>query len=140
MRDSFDPKRCFAYVLAEGWTVLAGRTDADNEYVSLKLARANDWWFHIKGMPGSHVILLENEASQPDRETLEAAAAIAAYHSKARQAGLVPVSCTKAQNVSKPRGAKQGTVHIKKETVLKVRPATQDSLNPLQTRQSDEES
>jgi predicted ribosome quality control (RQC) complex YloA/Tae2 family protein len=139
MSDSFDPKRCFAYELVGGWTVLAGRTDADNEYVSLKLARANDWWFHIRGMPGSHVILLENETGEPDRDTLKAAAAIAAYHSKARKGRLVPVSCTRAQNVSKPRGAKQGTVNIKKEIVLKVRPATQDSLNAIQARQSNEE-
>jgi predicted ribosome quality control (RQC) complex YloA/Tae2 family protein len=85
------------------------------------------------------VILLENETGEPDRDTLKAAAAIAAYHSKARKGGLVPVSCTRAQNVSKPRGAKQGTVNIKKEIVLKVRPATQDSLNAIQARQSNEE-
>jgi predicted ribosome quality control (RQC) complex YloA/Tae2 family protein len=53
---------------------------------------------------------------------LKAAAAIAAYHSKARNAGVVPVSCTRAQNVSKPRGAKPGTVQIRKETTIKVRP------------------
>ena len=63
--------------------VLAGRTDADNEQLSLKLARPKDYWFHIKGMSGSHVIL-RVDAEEPDRETLSAAAAIAAWHSKAR--------------------------------------------------------
>jgi predicted ribosome quality control (RQC) complex YloA/Tae2 family protein len=53
---------------------------------------------------------------------LKAAAAVAAYHSKARNAGVVPVSCARAQDVSKPRGAKVGTVQIRKETTLKVRP------------------
>ena len=51
------------------------------------------------------------------------AAAIAAYHSKAREGGVVPVSCTRARYVTKPRGAKAGTVQIRKEVVLKVRPA-----------------
>jgi predicted ribosome quality control (RQC) complex YloA/Tae2 family protein len=112
----------FEYQLAGGWVVLAGRTDADNEQLSLKLARPKDYWFHIKGMSGSHVIL-RVDAEEPDRETLAAAAAIAAWHSKARGGGTVPVSCTRARYVSKPRGAERGTVEIRKDFVLKVRPA-----------------
>jgi predicted ribosome quality control (RQC) complex YloA/Tae2 family protein len=113
----------FEYALPGGWTVLAGRTDADNERLSLKVARPNDWWFHVRGMPGSHVILQGPSGSDPDRETLKRAAAIAAYHSKAREAGEVPVSCTQARYVTKPRAARIGTVQIRKEVVLKVRPA-----------------
>jgi predicted ribosome quality control (RQC) complex YloA/Tae2 family protein len=74
-------------------------------------------------MPGSHVILQCPPGEQPDRETLKRAAAIAAYHSKAREGGVVPVSCTLARYVTKPRGAEKGTVQIRKEIVLKVRPA-----------------
>lgn len=103
--------------------VLAGKTDADNDRLSLKEARPNDWWFHVRGMPGSHVILRAKEDEEPDKETLKKAAAIAAYHSKARNGGVVAVSCTRAKFVSKPKGAKPGTVTIKKETVLQVRPA-----------------
>ncbi|MBI4500657.1 MAG: DUF814 domain-containing protein [Gemmatimonadetes bacterium] len=114
--------RVFEYTLPGGWKVLAGRTDADNDRLSLKVARANDWWFHVRGMPGSHVILQVPDDAEPDRETLERAAAVAAYHSKARAGGVVPVSCTQAQNVSKPRGSKPGTVEIRHERVLKVRP------------------
>ena len=114
--------RVFAYTLPGGWTVLAGRTDADNDRLSLKIARANDWWFHVRGMPGSHVILQGPDDVEPDRKTLEQAAAVAAYHSKARAGGIVPVSCTQARYVSKPRGSKPGTVEIQKERVLKVRP------------------
>jgi predicted ribosome quality control (RQC) complex YloA/Tae2 family protein len=110
------------YALPGGWQVLAGRTDSANDYPSIKLARPDDRWFHIRGMPGSHVLLRVPSGSAPDRETLERAAAIAAFHSKAREAGTVAVSCTEARNVSKPRGAKPGTVTIRKETVLKVRP------------------
>jgi predicted ribosome quality control (RQC) complex YloA/Tae2 family protein len=115
--------RLFEYELPGGWQVLAGRTDADNERLSLKLARPNDWWFHVRGMPGSHVLLRAREDAEPDRETLERAAAVAAYHSKARTGGVVPVSCTQARFVTKARGEPIGTVHIRKERVLKVRPA-----------------
>jgi predicted ribosome quality control (RQC) complex YloA/Tae2 family protein len=68
------------------------------------------------------LILQGPSGEEPDRETLKRAAAIAAYHSKARRAGLVAVSCTRARYVTKPRGAKTGTVQIRKEVVLKVRP------------------
>jgi predicted ribosome quality control (RQC) complex YloA/Tae2 family protein len=114
--------RVWRYALPGGFTALAGKTDDDNECLSLKVARANDYWFHVHGLPGSHVVLQGPEGEDPDRDTLKAAAAIAAYHSKARNAGIVPVSCTRASNVSKPRGAKAGTVQIRKETTLKVRP------------------
>ena len=112
----------FRYELPGGWTVLAGRTDADNDLLSLKVARPKDWWFHVRGMPGSHVILQAQAGREPDKATLEAAAAIAAWHSKARAGGTVPVACTRAAYVTKPRGAKPGTVSIRKEKTLKVRP------------------
>ncbi|GBC59897.1 hypothetical protein DENIS_0839 [Desulfonema ishimotonii] len=114
--------RAYEYELPGGWTVLAGRTDADNDRLSIRLARPADWWFHVRGMPGSHVVLRSRPDAEADKETLESAAAIAAYHSKARNGGNVAVSCTRAVNVTKPRGAKPGTVHIRKEKVLRVRP------------------
>jgi predicted ribosome quality control (RQC) complex YloA/Tae2 family protein len=117
-----DHTRLLHYTLPGGWTVLVGRTDADNDRLSLHIAKPNDWWFHIRGMPGSHVLLLARPGADPDRATLKHAAAIAAYHSKARTAGLVAVSCTRARYVTKPRDAPAGTVNIRKETVLKVRP------------------
>jgi len=117
------PPQVFEYLLPGGWIVLAGKTETDNDRLSLKVAKPEDWWFHVHGMPGSHVILRAQDDAEPDRETLKQAAAIAAYHSKARHGGVVPVSCTRARYVSKPRGAPPGTVSIRKETVLKVRPA-----------------
>ncbi len=111
------------YLLDGIWEVLAGRTDADNDRLSLKIAGPNDWWMHVKGMPGSHVVLKVGDGPEPDKALLKRVAAIAAYHSKAREGGLVPVSATKARYVTKPRGAKAGTVSIRKEIVLKVRPA-----------------
>jgi predicted ribosome quality control (RQC) complex YloA/Tae2 family protein len=111
-----------------GWKVLAGRSDADNDHLSFKLANPDDWWFHVRGMPGSHVILQAPPGNDPDRETLTRAAAIAAYHSKARQAGVVAVSCTRARDVTKPRDAPAGSVQIRKEMVFKVRPALGEAV------------
>ncbi len=104
--------------------MLAGKTDDDNDRLSIKVAQPQDWWFHVRGMPGSHVLLLAKDTGEePSAAIIKAAAAIAAYHSKARAGGIVAVSCTLARYVTKPRGAKPGTVSIRKEQVLKVRPA-----------------
>jgi predicted ribosome quality control (RQC) complex YloA/Tae2 family protein len=103
--------------------VLAGRNDRDNDHLSLKTAKANDYWFHVKGLPGSHVLLQVPAGTEPDRATLKAAAAVAAWHSRKREAKQVAVSYTRARFVTKPRGAKPGTVEIRKDKVLTVRPA-----------------
>ncbi len=116
------PAGVLEYELPDGWQAFAGRTDAANDYVSLRLARPRDRWFHVRGMPGSHVVLRVPDGREPDRATLERAAALAVHHSKARAGGMTPVSMTEGRHVSKPRGARAGTVEIRKETVLKVRP------------------
>jgi len=115
--------RIWQYELPGGWIVLAGRTDQDNDRLSIRLAKANDWWFHVRGMPGSHVILRVPTGEEPGNATVKDAAAVAAWHSKKREAKMVAVSATRARYVTKPRGAKPGTVEIRKEKVLKVRPA-----------------
>jgi len=122
------PSGVLEYELPDGWQAFAGRTDAANDYVSIKLARANDRWFHVRGMPGGHVVLRVGADREPDRATLERAAGLAAYHSKARTGGVVAVSMTEGRHVSKPRGAKPGTVEIRKETVLKVRPLSEEQV------------
>ena len=114
--------RILVYELPDGWTLLVGGTDTDNDYLSIKLAEPVDWWFHADKVPGSHVVLRAKKDQEPDRETLRRAAAVAAYHSKARNAGSVPVYCTRARHVTKPRGAKAGTVHVVGGKILKVRP------------------
>ena len=116
----------YEYELPGGYQVLAGKTDAENDFLSIKFAAPNDYWFHVRGMPGSHVILRLGEKEEPAKDIIKQAAAVAAYHSKARSGGVVPVSCTRAKHVSKSRGNKLGTVHIRKETVIKVRPAVPD--------------
>jgi predicted ribosome quality control (RQC) complex YloA/Tae2 family protein len=125
------PPGILEYDLPDGWEVVAGKTDAANDYVSLKLARARDRWFHVRGMPGGHVVLRVPADRDPDRATLEMAASIAAYHSKARTGGVVAVSMTEGRHVSKPRGAKPGSVAIARESVLRVRPMAEDAVVAL---------
>jgi predicted ribosome quality control (RQC) complex YloA/Tae2 family protein len=128
-----EPK-AHVYMLPGGWTVLAGRSDADNDRLSLQEAAPNDWWFHVRGMPGSHVILKVSPGKEPDRHILKQAAAIAAFHSKARTGGMVAVAGTRARYVTKPKGAKPGTVRIRKETIFKVRPGLPEDSDSKSNR------
>ena len=102
--------------------MLLGASDADNDYVSTQVAKPNDWWFHVDGVPGSHVILRAKADEEPSKATLRQAASVAAYHSKARNAGTTAVHCTRARYVKKPRGVKTGTVQVAHGTTLTVRP------------------
>ena len=115
-------RRIHSYELPGGWTLFAGATDDDNDVLSTTLAAPDDWWFHAEGVPGSHVVLRAKPDEDPGRDTLRQAAAVAAYHSKARAAGTVRVHCTRARYVRKPRSAKPGTVEVNHGTVLRVRP------------------
>ena len=114
--------RILSYELPGGWRVFAGASDADNDYLSTQLAEPSDWWFHADKVPGSHVILRARADEEPSRETLKQAAAVAAYHSKARHASTVAVHYSRARHVSKPRDVKTGTVSVSRGRVLKVRP------------------
>jgi len=127
--DVKNPPSVYAYDL-DGWTVWAGRTARDNDQLSIKVARNDDWWFHLRGAPGSHVVLFVRDGVEPPRDIVERAAAIAAWHSKQRAGGVVAVTGTRARNVSKPRGVQAGTVEIRKEVVFKVRPAIPTATEP----------
>jgi predicted ribosome quality control (RQC) complex YloA/Tae2 family protein len=115
--------RVYRYELPGGWKVIAGKSDSDNDLLTFKIAKPIDWWFHVRGTSGSHVILVSAQDKKPGKKTLKQAAAVAAYHSKAREGGVIAVSCTQARYVKKPRDAKPGTVEIRREKVFKVRPA-----------------
>jgi len=116
-------RQAFVYQPAEGFFIIAGRTSNDNEFISLKVAAADDLWFHVRGMPGSHVLLRSINGLEPDKKIIEIAAATAVWHSKGRNGGITPVSMTQARYVSKPSGSPKGTVCIRNEKVIKVRPA-----------------
>jgi predicted ribosome quality control (RQC) complex YloA/Tae2 family protein len=87
------------------------------------MAAQNDMWFHAHGYPGSHVILKrEGRKDEPSKQTLEEAAAIAAFWSKGKSAKKVPVVYTLAKYVSKPRGGAPGQAVLKREKTLIVEP------------------
>jgi predicted ribosome quality control (RQC) complex YloA/Tae2 family protein len=107
----------------EGWDVLIGRSSEANDYLTLHMARPEDYWFHAHGCPGSHVVLRRGKgANEPSRATLEEVASWAAFHSKLRTAGKAPVIYTQKKYVRKPRGTKAGTVYVEREKMLMVRP------------------
>lgn len=100
------------YRSSDGYTIWCGRNNKQNDKLTMKDARPDDIWFHTQGFAGSHVILETGGTPLddiPDR-TVEEAAMIAAYNSKARAAALVPVDYTQVRNVKKPSGAKPGMV------------------------------
>jgi len=93
----------------DGFDIYVGRSNKQNDHLTLKLAQSGDIWLHTKAVPGSHVIIKRNGRDIPDK-TIEEAAILAAWHSKARMSSNVQVDYTAAKNVSKPSGAKPGMV------------------------------
>lgn len=129
MKHEYQPPepRLWQYAVGNGWLILAGKSNEDNDILSLRFARPEEHWFHINGMPGSHVILRGPDDAPPDKALIQAAAAVAAWHSKARDGGTCSVVTTLAKFVSKPRGAKPGTVEILHERIIRVKPALPNS-------------
>ncbi|MEZ6189247.1 MAG: NFACT RNA binding domain-containing protein [Planctomycetota bacterium] len=96
----------------EGHEVLVGRNDDENDKLTMRTARGRDLFFHVRGCPGSHVILRVDPKRPPNHESLIDAGTLAAYYSKARTRGAVDVSYTPRKWVKKPKGAKPGLVQI----------------------------
>ena len=103
-------------------TVLyVGRNNRQNDYVTFKLGRGHDLWFHAKNIPGSHVIL-KTTLPAPRQEDILTAAQVAAAYSKGQHADRVPVDYTERRYVKKPNGAKPGFVIFTNQTTLNVKP------------------
>jgi len=106
-----------------GYLVLIGRTNTENDLLTLKYAGSQDIFLHTRGTPGSHTILrVGAKKEKPPKEDILFAARLAAYFSKARQAKHVEVSYTERKHVTKPKGAKPGLVMITQEKTLYVEP------------------
>ena len=109
------------YTTSDGFRVLVGRNNRQNDSLTLKTADKRDLWFHTKDIAGSHTILITGDREVPYSSLIEAAG-IAAYHSKARGSSNVPVDYTLVKYVSKPRGAKPGMVIFTGNRTLFVEP------------------
>ena len=106
----------------EGFEVLVGKGDAENDTLTFDVAEPRDFWLHVAGPAGSHVVVRnpDNQAELP-RPVLEAAASLAAWHSKARGSrGKVEVHVCRVADVSKPRGFAPGEVQLRRWTSVKV--------------------
>lgn len=107
---------------SDGFKILVGRNNRQNDKLTLKTASKNDMWLHTKDIHGSHVIVVSDGKEISDTAIYEAAR-LAAYHSKARNSSQVPVDCTLVRYVSKPNGSKPGMVIYVNNKTLYVKPS-----------------
>ncbi|MDE5769938.1 MAG: NFACT family protein [Oscillospiraceae bacterium] len=109
------------YQTEDGFRILVGRNNRQNDQLTLKTAFKQDLWFHTQNIPGSHVILITDQ-KEPSEMAIRQAAVIASYHSKARESAQVPVDFCKVKFVKKPNGAKPGMVIFTNQQTLYVKP------------------
>jgi len=102
-------------LLIDGWKILVGRSGRQNDSL-VREAHREDIWLHARGMPGAHVVIkTAGRSDKVPQEVLERAAQLAAYYSKGRDSGKVPVMFTKVKYLRKPKGAKPGLVLVQRE-------------------------
>ena len=115
------------YIIDGKYQVFVGKDSQNNDLLTVKFAKQNDYWFHARSVPGSHVVLRnDNTKENIPKSILKKAAALAAYHSKAKTAGISPVSYCQKKYVVKKKGMEAGKVALLKEDVLLVRPEIPD--------------
>ena len=109
------------YVSADGFKILCGRNNLQNDRLTFKDSKKNDIWFHTQKIHGSHTVVVTEGREVPE-STLEQAAIIAAYNSKGRESSLVPVDYTEIRNVKKPSGSAPGKAVYEHYKTAYVRP------------------
>jgi predicted ribosome quality control (RQC) complex YloA/Tae2 family protein len=116
--------RPYRTVWIDGFEVLVGRSDDENDHLTFRIAAAHDLWLHVGGgTPGSHVVVRNPQKVDIPRHVIESAASLAAWHSKARNAKSVDVHYCRASAVKKPRGAEAGLVELSRYKSVRVQPA-----------------
>ena len=111
------------FVSPDGFIVLVGRTASDNDILTVKLGAPQDFWMHVSGESGSHVVVRNPDGlDRLPRETLRFAAALAAGYSKARNAKRATVHVARCEDVHKSRGAPAGQVQLRRFTTVHVAP------------------
>lgn len=102
--------RPFHYVSSDGYDIYVGKNNFQNDELTFRFATGNDWWFHAKGMPGSHVVVKSKGPEELPDSTFEEAGKLAAYYSKGREQEKVEIDYIQKKHVKKPNGAKPGFV------------------------------
>ncbi|MBR1476689.1 MAG: NFACT family protein [Lachnospiraceae bacterium] len=100
----------FHYISSDGYDIYVGKNNYQNDNLTFKVANGNDWWFHAKKIPGSHVIVKSNGNKELPDSTFEEAARLAAYYSKGREQDKVEIDYVLRKEIKKPAGAKPGFV------------------------------
>ncbi len=109
------------YISSGGHEILVGKNNLQNDMLTFKIGKKEDYWFHAKNIPGSHVIIKTNSDELTDDEFVEAAR-IAAYYSKGKNSGAVEIDYTKKSNIKKPTDAKPGFVIYDTNYSMLVKP------------------
>lgn len=112
------PKR---YRTRDGLEIWVGKNDEGNDYLTTRLARGNDLFFHLEGYPGSHVVLRTEGRTDPPQESLLDACELAVHFSKMKNAGSADVHLAPIKNVKKPKGAKPGLVYVRSGRTVHLR-------------------
>lgn len=115
----------YHYVTKEGFHIYVGKNNLQNDFISFKLAGNSDWWFHVKGAPGSHVIVKTEGKELPD-SVFEDAGRLAAYYSSKRDSEKVEIDYLEKRNLKKPNGAKPGFVVYYTNYSLTIAPDISD--------------
>ena len=118
--DRNKPQAPMRFLSTDGFEILVGRSNVQNDEITFHLARRTDLWLHVQKLHGSHVIIRTDGVELPPK-TLEEAAALAAYYSQGREAGTIPIDITQVRNVKKPSGAMPGAVLYTDYSTLFIR-------------------
>ncbi len=121
------------YLIENKYNIFVGKNNTNNDLLTLKFAKQNDYWFHARSVPGSHVVLkVDNTKETIPKNVLKKAASLAAFHSKAKTAGTVPVSFTLKKYVVKKKGMEPGKVALLREDTLLVKPEIPDKCEYIE--------
>ena len=126
VREAAPPRLPVRWTLPDGWILMAGRSGTENDFLTTRIARPDDLWFHVANVPGSHVVLRspDGRATSPaPAEMVERAASLAAWLSRMRAQTSVEVRYTERKRVRKPRKAPAGTVVMDQSRSILVKPA-----------------
>lgn len=110
------------FLSSDGFTILVGKNNKQNDFLTLRVANNDDLWMHTKNIPGSHVIIKSDGKEIPESTIFEGAM-LAAFFSKSKMSAQVPVDYTLKKNVKKPNGSKPGMVIYETNSTIYVTPS-----------------
>ena len=104
-----------------GFEIYVGHNNKQNNYLTMKFASSSDLWFHVKDLPGSHVLVRNPNRENIPEEVIEKAALLAAENSKGKNGTILPVDYTMKKHVKKPKGSKPGFVTYENAKTIQIR-------------------